>query len=79
MQSISLMYLRNMKTLSWETAQLFLFAFLLDWVQHLKERICSLRSKFFSLRVSPFLGGLVCQEKETNVVRLCKNSGQDVV
>ena len=44
---------------------LFFFASHLFRGQHLKERICSPRSKFFPLRVDPILKGLHCPGKQT--------------
>ena len=40
---------------------IFIFTSSINWGQHLKDRICSSGSKFFSLRVHPILEGFVVQ------------------
>ena len=44
---------------------IFIFSSLINIGQLLKEIICSSRSKFFPLRVDPFLGGLCPPGKRT--------------
>ena len=54
---------------------IFIFAFLLNGDQLLKNRICSSRSKFFSLKVDPFLKGVIaqgCKQEVTKVASLEK-------
>ena len=49
----------------------FIIASLFHADQLLKERICSQRSKFFPLRVDPFLKRLRCQGKHTGNHESC--------
>ena len=55
-----------MSTLSGETTLLFyIFASIFKRGQLIKERLCSLKSKFFPLLVDPIFGAFVIQEKQT--------------
>ena len=49
------------------TPTIFTFAFLLNWGQLLKKRICSCRSKFLSLRVVHISKGFVVQRSKKEV------------
>ena len=59
-------------------AVICIFASLLIWGQLLQERICSHRSKSFSLRVYPILKELRCKgsKQEISIVIRCKNCGR---
>ena len=50
---------------------IFIFASHLISGQLLKKRICSFRSKFFSLRVDPIFRGLHCSGKQTGSHKSC--------
>ena len=66
-----------MGTLSGEATLISIFASHLIRGQLLKKKICSIKSKFFTLRVDLILKGLHCVKKSkqevTKVVSLCKN------
>ena len=50
---------------------IFIFAYHLIGGQHLKKRICSPRSKFFSSSVDPILKGLNRLGKPTGIHKSC--------
>ena len=52
-------------------AALPLFYLPCQWDQLLQKRICSFRSKFFTLRVDPILEGPCCIGKQTGSHRSC--------
>ena len=60
----------NENTFKGSNSSSFIFVSLIIRGQLLKERICSSRSKFFSLRVYPFWLGYIVQRRKQEVQKL---------